>query len=266
MEQTHWKQKIAAALAAVLCLAGCGAVSSTPAPEETVVAEAPLPTPSPRPTPTPEPVPVYTGPDLPEREKTDDSFFADAAFFGNSLVEGLRMCGGLKEGEFYSATSASVVSVGMTKNMQLSSGSSATLLQALCEKPHGKIYTMLGINEIGFEPDYFIELYSAMLDEIRAASPDAEIYIMSLTPVTEKKSESNETFSMERVRAYNEALRTLAETRELYFVDLEEALAGEDGYLPADTSSDGVHLKPDGYAQWADYLRTHYAVQEYGYK
>lgn len=256
---------IFAALAALICFGGCAA---SEAPDAVLTAEiqAPAPTATPRPTPTPEPVPIYTGPDLPEREPVEDDYFADAAFFGNSLVEGLRMCGGLEQGEFYSATSASIISVSATRNTKLTNGSPATMLQALCEKPHGKIYMLLGINEIGFEPDYFIELYSAMLDEIEAAQPNAELYIMGLTPVTEKKSSGNKIFSMERVTTYNEALRALAETRECFYVDLVDAFADEEGFLPKEDSTDGIHLKQEKYPDWANYLRSHYHVQEYVYK
>jgi lysophospholipase L1-like esterase len=213
------------------------------------------------PEPEPEQVPedAYTGPDLAQREQVDDEFFADAAFFGNSLVDGLGHFGGLEYGDFYAATSASVVNVGLTQNSQLSNGNSATLLDALTEHSYGKIYILLGINEIGFEPDYFAQLYNAVLDTIAQAEPDADIYIMSLSPVTEERSDSGELFSMERIELYNQTLYRIAEEREYYYVDLCQALADEDGYLDSDCSTDGIHLKTGEYPRWADYLRTHYA-------
>lgn len=224
----------------------------TPEPE---ISQAPEQTPE----PTEEAGDVYTGPDLAERSPVDDEFFADAAFFGNSLVDGLGAFGGLEHGSFYAATSASVVNVDMTRNVKLENGEDATLLQALTDGQHGKIYILLGINEISFEPEYFTQLYSGLLDRIREYESEADIYIMSLTPVTEKCSESSEFFNMERIQLYNQALYQLAADKQCYYVDLCQALAGEDGYLAEEDATDGIHLKMSEYPRWAEYLRTHYA-------
>lgn len=199
----------------------------------------------------------YTGPDLIESEPVDDGFFADAAFFGNSLVDGLSRYGGIDSADFYAATSASVVNVDVTLNSLLENGDRATLLQAMTEKEYGKIYILLGINEIGFEPEYFAELYGTMLERICQAEPDAEIYIMSLSPVTQACSDYSDVFNMERIGLYNEKLYALAQEKECYYVDLCAALAGEDGYLTESDSTDGIHLKPEKYPDWAEYLRTH---------
>ena len=57
---------------------------------------------------------------------------------------------------------------------------------------------------------------------------------------------------------WNQALYELAARRGLRFVNLFEALTGPDGYLAAEKSTDGIHLTPEAYREWADYLRTHY--------
>lgn len=199
----------------------------------------------------------YTGPDLAECEAVDDEFFADAAFFGNSLVDGLRRHGGMSHGHFFAATSASVVNVDITQNCALKSGAKATLLAALTEEQYARIYILLGINEIGFNKDYFIELYGAMLDKIMEREPDADIYIMSLSPITQERSGYQDVFNMERVAIYNEALYALAQEKQCCYLDLCQALAGEDGYLPQEDSTDGIHLKPEKYLDWVDYLKTH---------
>lgn len=258
MKQLRIKNCIAALLAA-LALAGCGtAAPPEKTPEPTPAAETAEPTPLPTPEPTPVPEPEYTGPDLAEQPAVGDEFFADTAFFGNSLVDGLRLYGGLSHGDFYAVQSASVVNVGTTKASALNDGTAATLLQTLAQKQYSRIYILLGINEIGFETSYFIDLYRRMLDQIAESEPHASIYIMGLTPVSKAKSDEGALFSMDRVREYNAALRDLAEERQCWYVDLVDALADADGYLPADQSVDGIHLTADKYPEWADYLRTHY--------
>lgn len=231
----------------------------TPEPTPEVVESKATPTPEPEVTPTPEPTPEPFTPVLEERERVGDEFFADAAFFGNSLVDGLRYFGGIETGSFYAATSASVVNVELTHNVEVADGEPITLFQALTKNNHGKIYILLGINEISFEPSYFGELYGQLIDRIRECEPDAALYIMSLSPVTEECSEDSPLFNMERINTYNQVIYSLAEEKECYYVDLCEALAEEDGYLPEADSTDGIHLKREKYPQWAEYLRTHYA-------
>lgn len=200
----------------------------------------------------------YNGPDLTAQEEMDDSFFENAAILGNSLVDGLRLYSNMKSISYFCGTSVSVVSATKTKNMALKNGSTGTLVQALCQEPHDKIYIELGINEIGSDVDYFIGLYGDMLDTIIEAQPDADIYILSILPVTKSKSDSSTVFNMTRVNMYNEALHKLAEEKQCYYMDVCSALQGEDGYLPSSWSGDGVHLHAQYYAVWETCMRTLY--------
>lgn len=236
-------------LALTLLLCACGG-----APVDTQYTE---PTPEPTPEATPEPTePPKMGPDLPALYPVEDSYFEDAAFFGNSLMVGLKLYGGLEAGDFIAGTSANVVNVGQMAPE--GTDESRSMLDALCARPYGKIYLHLGINEIGFDTDYFAQLYGQLVDRIRESQPDAAIVITSLTPVTAAKSAQGETFSQTRVLRYNEALHKLAEDKDCYYLDLTSALAGPDGFLPASASTDGVHLTPEMYQVWADWMRTHY--------
>ena len=201
-----------------------------------------------------------TGPVLIAREKVDDGFFADAAFFGNSLMEGLSGFGELENGAFFAHAKIALYNMDTELNAVLDDGGAGTLYQALTQRQYGKIYVLLGLNEIGWDADFFVERYEVFLDRLRQDEPEAEIYIMSLSPVTREVSETHGYFNMERVRDYNTALLALAERTGCWYLDLCQALAGEDGYLPAECAAvDGIHFTKDAYLRWADYLRTHYA-------
>lgn len=212
--------------------------------------------------PSDEPVqstePYTGGPDLPLQEPAEDDYFSDAAFVGNSLMDGFRLFSGLDTCTYYAATSMTVVGVDSSDAITLDNGYAGTIMQALGQKTFGKIYILLGINEIGFEASYFKQLYSDMLDEIKQIQPDADIYIMSLTPVSEYKSSTDKTFTMSRVKTYNEVLYELAGEKECFYMDLCEALCDEKGYLPSTVTSDGVHFSASHYKVWLDYVKTHY--------
>lgn len=186
------------------------------------------------------------GPDVPERDvPADDDYFFNTAFLGNSLVEGFKMFSGLTTCDVYASTSMTVMGAG-------------SLLDQMSEWQYGKVYILLGINEIGYNIDYFIEQYSAMLDKLEEQQPNAMIFIMGLTPVSEFKSSTDEVFNMDQINAYNERLYQLAEERDCYYIDLCDALADESGYLPADVTSDGIHFSAGHYKVWLDYLKIHY--------
>ena len=271
---------------AALLLSGCGEAKPGPTPTPAPTAEpAPVQTPTPAPTPTPTPTPAPasssdlpapaasgsdvavtpehtpepTPPPTPEPTPTrvDDSFFADAAFLGNSLMEGLRYFGGLQYGDFYSGTSASVVSVTSVRDFKDSAGAPSTMLHALLEKQYQKIFVLFGINELGFHVDGFIGIYSELLAELAAGEPDAQIYVLSLTPITEKRSESSELFKQERVREFNAAVAAMAEQNGYIYMDLYGALADENGWLAEGEATDGIHFTAAKYTEWAEFLRTY---------
>lgn len=188
------------------------------------------------------PKPPY--PDLVEGERKDDDFFSDAAMMGNSLVDGMMLCAKLPMA-YYGKTSGSV---------------RMNRLSELLLKQYGKVYLQLGINDIGGSLDSFISGYRSVLTQIRTAMPDAQIYIMAITPVTKSRSAEG-TFTMEKIRSFNSALRDLAEETQNWYLDCCEPLCDTTGYLPANYGGwDGSpHLSNDGYLAWAEVIRTHYA-------
>ena len=199
--------------------------------------------------------PVY--PDLNLKARADDSFFANTAILGNSLIEGLRAYAGLKTVDFYSGTSMSVTSAMNSKKVLLNNGAYGTQLDAMAQKQYDKVYIELGINEIGGSVDSFINLYGSILDKIKNAQPNADIYIMAITPTSRDKTGTS--FSRERVIMYNDALYKLAGERECYYLDVFTPFADSEGYLPKSDTWDGVHFTAAKYKDWEEIIRTYYA-------
>ena len=55
----------------------------------------------------------------------------------------------------------------------------------------------------------------------------------------------------------DQVLRELAEEKNCPYLDVAEAVTGEDGCLLPELTSDGVHLNTKGCAVWRDYLMNH---------
>jgi lysophospholipase L1-like esterase len=199
------------------------------------------------------------GADIPESDAVDDGYFSDSAFIGNSIMEGFMLYGGIKTADYYAKKSINVVNISTNKVIPSPDGD-ITIMEALASKDHAKIFILLGINEISFTAEHFCECYSSLISDIRALQPDADIYILSLTPVTRSKSEDGSKFNKDNILAYNESLRRLAAKDKVHYVDIYGSMADEEGFLPEDGSFDGIHPYSQYYRQWADCLRTHTVV------
>ena len=200
--------------------------------------------------------PVETIPEESPADPVEDTYFDDAVFLGDSRTEGFRLYSGLNTGKYLYATGATVASV-FNKSVDTPLGK-MPLLDALGQMDCGKIYVMLGINELGWNgTDIFRNQSAKLIERLQADHPDATIVIQSILPVSAKQDAKGSYVNNQRIDAYNQVLQELAETYGVVYLNVAEAVMDEDGYLRADWNFDGVHLNKAGCQAWLDYLRTH---------
>lgn len=200
--------------------------------------------------------PVETTPEEPPADPVEDTYFDDAVFLGDSRTEGFRLYSGLNTGKYLYATGATVASV-FNKSVDTPLGK-MPLLDALQQMDCGKIYVMLGVNELGWNgTDIFRNQSTKLIERLQADHPDATIVIQSILPVSAKQDAKGSYVNNQRIDAYNQVLQELAETYGVVYLNVAEAVMDEDGYLRADWNFDGVHLNKAGCQAWLDYLRTH---------
>lgn len=193
-----------------------------------------------------------------ESDPVEDTYFADAAFLGDSRTEGFRLYSGLKEGGYYCAVGATVESV-FSKKVYGPEGNKIPLLDALAKQENcTKIYVMLGVNELGWaKVDVFTGQFTKVVERLRADHPEATVVIQSILPVSAKQDAKKTYVNNQRINAYNEALLALAEELDCEYINVAEAVIGEDGCLKTDLTWDGVHLNIKGCKIWLEYLKTH---------
>lgn len=191
----------------------------------------------------------------------DDSYFSDAVFIGDSRVEGFRNQSGITQGTFLTGVGMETVSIFETPYISTPSGM-VTVYQAMSDTDYGKIYIMLGTNDLG-EPDFndFKTHYRTCLAELKRLAPDAIIYVMGVAYVEEEKAVANQygTYvNNSNIDAVNEKILELCEEEGYYYLDINEALSDGNGALTEDATSDGIHLYDTYCKIWLDYLKTHY--------
>lgn len=110
------------------------------------------------------------------------------------------------------------------------------------------IVLLAGINNINKNtaPE-IVEGDTAIVNEIRAQRPDAQILLLGVLPIGLKPNPQRE-----KIKEINSALAKLADDKSVFFLDIGAAFLTPDGILPAETFPDGLHPSTQGYVIFAD--------------
>lgn len=199
-------------------------------------------------------------------QQVDDSYFKDAIFIGDSRTEGLYVYSSMRNGitTFDAKDSVTIYGIYDTAldfyGVDGTTGSK-TAMEALQEKQYRKVYFSVGVNELGMPTKDYFEHYKEFIQVIRKLQPDAIIYVEGIMHVTGSYAKSNSVYNNTNIVGRNEALSTLANGRDIFYIDMNSAVCDADGNLPEDISYDGVHLKASAYETWHQFLLQNAAVR-----
>lgn len=201
--------------------------------------------------------PVTTEPPGPVMMTVDDSYFNDSLFIGDSRTDGLCLWGTPVGCKHYSQQSMTIFGI-MDSDLE---AYDYTGLRALLQgMQFGKIYIMLGINECGYDTDYFADTYADVVKEIRRYQPEALIYIQSILYVTQEHENNYPVFATENIKEKNEAIKKLANNVDIFYLEVNDCMNDGTDHLPDSYTDDGAHLKASYYYLWHDYLLEHAMV------
>lgn len=189
-----------------------------------------------------------------EFSQVDESYFDDALFIGDSRTVGLRDYTDLAEhADFYCETSLTIYKV-----LEEDFKDMGTIKEALESKDYGKIYIMVGINELGRgTTEDFMDKYTEVVDTLHEWEPNAKIFIQSIMRVTGDKNSSDKIFNNSNINARNNAIATLADNRQVFYIEVNEVVCDEEGNLNSDYTSDQIHLLGVYCDLWKQQLLSH---------
>jgi lysophospholipase L1-like esterase len=201
----------------------------------------------------------YSNP-MPSSYAVDKNYFDDAIFIGNSQTDGFVMFSGLYNTTSYASTGLTVSKV-LTEKTVDDGDEKLTVVEAFTKNnTWKKAYILLGTNELGWvNTALFKEKYGEIIDKLKNANPNAEIYIQSILPTSEELNKSDDVFNNDNIEKFNRMLKELAYEKSVYYLNVAEALTDTEGYLFSDASSDGIHLSKKYCLIWLEYLSTHTA-------
>lgn len=199
-----------------------------------------------------------------ENAETDNStnnnskvtFDSSVAFIGDSRTQGFIMYNGLSKVQDYSYIGLMVDTAVSKKIVKTSNGEKITLLQDMKNKDIKSVYIMLGVNELGWSyPQVFKLKYGELVDEIKKVKPNCHIYLQSILPVTKSKDQSDKIFNNTNIAKFNQLVQEVAKEKNITYLDVQSALKDENGYLPEEASTDGIHINKKYCEKWLEYLK-----------
>ena len=203
----------------------------------------------------------------PVREKlpaVDMEYFKDAVFIGDSRMEDFGMfTGTAKYATFYAKIGLTIKKLINIDGSELVKfkvdGESLTFLEALKKKNEfKKVYVMFGYNELGWPKANFKKFYTQFLNEIRKINPDAIIYVYCVIPIGRNPRDADVSVeNNERIAEYNEVIREICKEGQYHYLNVQEVMIDNEGYLPDHAATDGIHPTVEYYKKWLEYTKSH---------
>jgi lysophospholipase L1-like esterase len=133
----------------------------------------------------------------------------------------------------------------------------ARLDEVISSKPE-KIFLMIGINDLGsrqWETSVILDNYNKIVDKIRKGTPKTKLYVQSILPLNDNLLKGG-TYKnkADTIIKLNKALKSIGNSKCAGFVDVYKLFHTGDNVLIAKYTKDGIHLLPDGYLIWKEFL------------
>ena len=194
----------------------------------------------------------------------NESYFNDAAFLGDSRTLGISDYAGLSGADFFCDNGMTIYKLFEDEGVTYQkTGEKVDLKQILREKQYGKIYIMLGMNELGYGNTLmYLKQYLKVIQQIKEWQPGVTIYIMANLHVSREKDNTDTEFNNININDKNVASARLANGRDVFYLDCNPLFTDEEGYLQEELTFDGVHLYAQHYDKWRDFLFAHCVERE----
>ncbi len=186
--------------------------------------------------------------------ESDSTYFDDALFIGDSRTVGLKEYGTLNNADYFATPGLSVYTIPKTR---MAVGDEELSLEDFLEqKDYGKIYLMLGMNELGYDFSQTVERYRTFVEELLNSEPGVILYLCANMHVTITRSENDAIYNNASINRMNAEIENLAEEKELPYLDINVLFDDEQGNLNAEYASDDSHVLGRYYETWCEWLQS----------
>ena len=199
--------------------------------------------------------PVQTSPPVPSGfVAAPDGYFNDALFIGDSRTVGMRDYAPISGADYFASVGMSVYNI-KKQSCPVKGRGNLNFQSAITGKKYGKVYIMLGINELGYDRKKTIDTYKGIINEIRSAQPNALIYIEANLHVAAGRNNTDKIVNNANINAFNQQIAALADTKMLFYLDVNSIFDDANGNLRADYTHDNTHVLAKYYIPWREWLQ-----------
>ena len=177
----------------------------------------------------------------------------DALFIGDSRTVGIMEYAGIDGADYFCTVGMSVYNINK-KPVSVPNVGKVTLTELLNSKRYGKIYIMLGINEVGYEFSSTVEKYSELIEFVKGKQSDAVIFIQANLHVSKSRSDSDKVVNNTAINGLNAELAKLADGKSKFYLDANILFDDKTGALSSDKSGDSTHLYAKYYKEWGEWI------------
>lgn len=146
------------------------------------------------------------------------------------------------------------------ENRGIGGDSTAGLLrrleQVLALQP-SRIFLMIGTNDLCYNRPIpkIMENYRRILSRFHDELPGTQVYVQSVLPFNDTLFPARGLRTNEQIKKLNSQIKSLAAEFGYPYVDLTPKFTGRDGRLPAEYTSDGLHLSDKAYLVWREQIK-----------
>jgi hypothetical protein len=174
-------------------------------------------------------------------------------YIGDSRTVGIAEYAGIKNADFYANVGLSVYNVFKDK-AQVKGVGKVSIKQILSSKEYGRVYLMIGINELGYNYDKTVKRYREFVAYIRKLQPDAKVILQANLHVTKKRASGDKIVNNKMINRYNKSIEALADYEDIFYIDANSLFDDKSGNLSASMTSDGVHILAKYYKKWGQWI------------
>ncbi len=199
---------------------------------------------------------------LKETKNYGDDYFNNIIMIGDSNIKNMYEYGVVKGENAWASPCINAESMHYLELNLYGYNTTMTLINAIEKyKPKRIILNFGSFSSLWITDKVFTDNASSMIEKIKKVSPDTDIIIASIYPVT-KNGINNDHFDQNAINKCNFILLELASQYKIKYLDVQEVLKDSSGYgNPSYYINDGFHLTNYGQKLVKEYINTH-AVEE----
>ena len=190
---------------------------------------------------------------LEEASLTKDQYFADTLFIGDSRTVGLQDYAELDTATFFAYSGLSSFSA-FKKSLEIDDMGNVTLEELLTARSFGKIYVMLGINELGYPFSSIVSKYTQMIRQIHSLQPQSTILLCANLRVVADGKEVRDYIANDNINQLNAEIAALADGDTYFYIDVNPLFDDGSGALDPQYCADDLHPYGKYYYQWGEWL------------